>query len=122
MPTYACFCTVCSREFEYVSSIAERHILPKHCGVRTERRINAPMVAPMFEPYKAVAGDRRYIRTKAEHRDFLREFNYVEVGNDPSMAPPNLTDEEFEYQKGQQLEELTRDAAELKKIEKELSL
>lgn len=46
------------------------------------------MVAPLFTPYKAVAGDRRYVNTRQEHRDFLRQHNFIEVGNDPSMAPP----------------------------------
>lgn len=97
-------------------------MLPKHCGQTTERRLNAPMVAPSFTPYKAIAGDRRYIRNKAEHRDFLREFNYVEVGNDASMAPPAISDEEFAYQKTEQLKELTRDADEIAKVAKELGV
>ena len=56
-----------------------------------ERRIVAPAVQ-VFAGYRAVAaekdgGERPMIRTKAEHEAFLRRNDYVEVGNDKSMAP-----------------------------------
>jgi hypothetical protein len=96
MPTYAARCTQCKREFEYfVAKIDERNDTPDHCGVKAERIMNAPMVAPLFTDYRAIAGDRRYIRTRQEHKDFLREFGYEEVGNDLSYYPTE-TDEERE--------------------------
>jgi hypothetical protein len=118
MPTYLARCTCCRKEFEYFSTISERNTMPLHCGESSERLINAPMVAPLFQSYKAVAGDRRYIRNRAEHNDFLREFNYVEVGNDPSMAPPG-TDEEFREKQESERKEMERDQAELTKIVKD---
>lgn len=57
-----------------------------------------PTAISVFTPYKAVAGDRRFIRNHDEHRNFLREFGYEEVGNDSSMAPPDLDVSEAEYE------------------------
>lgn len=55
-------------------------------------------IQPGFEPYRAVGGDKRIIRNRAEHRDFLKRFNKVEIGNDASMAPPKAEPGEFEHQ------------------------
>jgi hypothetical protein len=96
MPTYGARCVKCKKELEYWSTISDRNNTPDHCGVKTESIILfAPMVAPMFPEYRAIAGDRRYIRTRQEHKDFLREFGYEEVGNDLSYYPTE-TDEERE--------------------------
>lgn len=95
MATYLWSCGNCKCEFEVWSTIAQRNDAPLHCGVPAARLINAPMVAPTFESYRAVGGDRRYIRTKQEHKGFLRDFGYEEVGNDMSYYPTE-TDAERE--------------------------
>jgi hypothetical protein len=110
MPTYAARCVKCKREIEFWAKIAERNDTPEHCGVKAERIINAPMVAPIFDAYRAIAGDRRYIRTRQEHKDFLREFGYEEVGNDTSYYPTE-TDEEREVRERDTYNSLNEAAA-----------
>lgn len=75
--------------------MARRNDAPSHCGVPAVRLITAPMIAPLFEPYKAVGTDGRLVRSRREHTDMLREFGKVEVGNDPSYYPAE-TDAERE--------------------------
>lgn len=94
MPTYAYSCLECGKGQEAFRTIAERHDAPKclRCYGKTELRIVPTMVA-VFNAYMPVAGEkeggeRRPIRTKAEHEAFLRRNGYEEVGNDKSMAPP----------------------------------
>lgn len=106
MPTYAWRCTECDKEFEVWSKISERDERQEHCGAPAVRILNAPMVAPLFESYRAVGRGRPWIRTKQEHRDYLRQNNYEEVGNDSSVAPPKISDEEFRHQQSGQLKEI----------------
>jgi hypothetical protein len=48
-----------------------------------EKIISTPsMVMPDIQPYKAVAGDGRWITSRSQHRNFLRENGLVEVGNE----------------------------------------
>lgn len=122
MPTYLYACRICGREIEEWKSIKDRHKRPNHCGKRTKRLINAPMVAPMFESYRAIGGDRRWIRNKQEHVSFLKEFNYEEVGNDPSMAPPPISDEEFNFNRQQQLAEVTESHQQQQQLLKDLAI
>jgi hypothetical protein len=43
----------------------------------------------MFTEYKAVGHERgRRIKNRQEHKDYLKRWNYDEVGDDASMAPP----------------------------------
>lgn len=82
-------CDTCQRVTEAVRKVAARNRAPKCCGVATKRLISATYhVSPMFTPYRAIGGDRRYIASRDEHKNFLRQFNYEEVGNDASYAPP----------------------------------
>lgn len=76
----------------------------------------------VFRPYKAVAGDRRMINTRQEHKDFLRQFGYEEVGNDKSMAPPDMhaTEAEWRQQKEPERREIERDFRELESIRRDL--
>lgn len=43
-----------------------------------------------FQEYRAIGRGRPIIKTRQQHKDYLRINNYEEVGNDPSMAPPEL--------------------------------
>lgn len=83
MPVYTYQCLLCEHKTDAVRTIAERHITPKcKCGGGTEKIITPTHIAPMFQPYKAVAGDGRMITTKQQHKNFLSENNLEEVGNE----------------------------------------
>lgn len=43
-----------------------------------------------FTPYRAVGRGRPWIKTRQEHKDYLRQNGYEEVGNDSSCAPPEI--------------------------------
>jgi hypothetical protein len=88
MPTYEYQCA-CGHRQSLVVKVDDRdRLAPSHCGKVMPRRLAAPMIRPVFTPYRAVAGDRRYIKSESAHRDFLKEFGLIEIGNDSSMAPP----------------------------------
>jgi len=57
----------------------------------------AHFVLPDIQPYEAVAGDMagKMITSRAEHREFLRRNNFVEVGNEKSYMTQNggMTDD-----------------------------
>lgn len=44
----------------------------------------------VFQEYRAVGRGKPLIKTRQAHRDYLRQNNYEEVGNDSSCAPPEL--------------------------------
>jgi putative FmdB family regulatory protein len=89
MPIYEYRCQRCERVQEAHRKVAARNRAPKCCGMAAKPIISASYhIMPLFKEYRAIGGDRRYIRTRQEHKDFLRQFNYDEVGNDKSYAPP----------------------------------
>jgi hypothetical protein len=49
-----------------------------------EKKKRGHYVIPDIEPYKAVAGDMagKYIKSRKEHREFLKRNNFQEVGNE----------------------------------------
>ena len=106
MPTYAWLCNCCGREFEAWAKISERNNPQQHCGADATRILNAPMVAPLFEAYRAVGRGTPWIRTKAEHKAYLRREGYEEVGNDSSMATPSISDEEFRHHQAERMNEI----------------
>lgn len=57
-------------------------------GTRPDR---AHYVQPDLEPYVAVAGDMagKVIRSRREHREFLRRNNFQEVGNEKAYMTRN---------------------------------
>lgn len=89
MPVYQYRCTSCNAQSDHYNTVENRHNCPKcSCGGETIKVISAPsMVMPDIQPYKAVAGDQRWITSRAQHREFLRENNLVEVGNEG--GPPS---------------------------------
>lgn len=95
MPLYRYQCP-CGHQAEEVRTVAQRRKGPMHCAKRMKIVILPTMVA-VFTPYTAVAGDRRHIQNSAEHKAFLREFNYEEVGNDATYAPPDRSPQEQAY-------------------------
>lgn len=121
MPTYLCACRKCGKEIEYWSTIKDRNKLPTHCGKKTKRILNAPMVAPMFQEYQAVGiPGKPWVKSKEQHKNLLRQHNKIEVGNDTSMTD-TYTDKEFEYLKQEQTKELERDMAVIAEAEKALA-
>jgi hypothetical protein len=65
--------------------VPKRLVQPRHGALR------GPQIVRDIEPYRSVAldaatGRRALIGGRAQHREFLRRNNYVEVGND-SVAP-----------------------------------
>jgi len=92
MPVYDYRCS-CGEEAAEYRTVADRHNGPKcsTCGAQMGKVFSAPsMVMPDIQPYRAVAGDRRMINSRAQHRQFLREFGLVEVGNEG--PPPSVQD------------------------------
>lgn len=118
MPTYNYRCE-CGAGLEAIRKIAERHDAPAHCGRAVTLEI-MPTMVQVFTPYRAIGGDRRWVPNADEHRAFLREFNYEEVGTDSSMAPPAISDEEHAYNRDQQTRELSRDQQETSRILREI--
>ena len=84
MPTYDYRCKACSKLKSEYRSVENRNLTPTcSCGGQTEKVISAPsMVMPDIAPYKAVAGDQRWITSRKHHREFLRSNNLIEVGNE----------------------------------------
>lgn len=84
MPTYDYRCPKCEKKAVEYRTVENRHFGPLcSCGSQMEKVISAPsMVVPDIQPYKAVAGDQRWITSRSQHRQFLRENNLVEVGNE----------------------------------------
>lgn len=85
MPTYVYECPICEDRTEIVCPVEERNKAPTHCGVRMDRIITAPLVQPDIQPYMAVAGDMagKYIKSRREHKEFLKRNRFNEVGNEP---------------------------------------
>lgn len=85
MPVYDYRCPSCSIMVAEYRTVEDRANGPicSSCGTKTDKVISAPsMVIPDIQPYKAVAGDQRWIHSRAEHRQFLRENGLEEVGNE----------------------------------------
>jgi putative FmdB family regulatory protein len=83
MPVYTYECESCSHKTDAVRSIDDRYDTPKcKCGGDTKKIITPTQIAPMFQSYKAVAGDGRMIHSKQQHKNFLSENNLQEVGTE----------------------------------------
>lgn len=81
MPVYTYLCQ-CGKSADEYRSIETRNNAPLcTCGKQSQRVISAPMVTPDIQPYKAVAGDQPWITSRAQHREFLKKNNLVEIGN-----------------------------------------
>ncbi len=84
MPTYDYRCEKCEKSKTEYRTVENRNLGPFcSCGTQMAKVISAPaMVIPDIQPYKAVAGDQRWITSRKQHREFLRENSLVEVGNE----------------------------------------
>lgn len=85
MPIYSYRCTVesCLKEQDAYATVENRHKGPLcSCGANTEKVISAPSyVIPDIQPYQ-VPGSKRRIESRAQHREFLRSKDLIEVGNE----------------------------------------
>lgn len=93
VPVYDYKCPECHSLTAEFRKVDNRHDCPKcsSCGTITEKVISAPsMIMPDIQPYRAMAGDRRMVNSRVEHRQFLREFKLEEVGNEG--PPPSVKD------------------------------
>lgn len=121
MPTYVYSCD-CGQTTEAIRTVANRKRGPSHCGRKMQLTITASYhIQPGFEPYRAVGGDKRIISTRAQHRDFLKEFNKVEIGNDSSMAPPKVSDAEFKFEQAAKKREIVASFAETAALSRDLA-
>lgn len=112
MPLYCYACPKCGASEEAYRKIAQRRRSPPHACGRMVLELR-PTAVSVFTPYKAMGGDRRMVRNHDEHRSFLREFGYEEVGNDSSMAPPDLhvSDAEWEQDRTRKVADLERNVS-----------
>jgi hypothetical protein len=85
MPVYEYRCVEksCEKMQDAYNTIENRENGPLcSCGAATVKVISAPsMVMNDIAPYKAVAGDQRWITSRAKHREFLKSNGLEEVGN-----------------------------------------
>ena len=73
----------------------EGRLVPKRLAAPRPGAQAGPQIVRDLEPYRSVAldcatGKRALIGGRAQHREFLRRNNYVEVGND--YAAPRRED------------------------------
>lgn len=79
----------CGAKAEAHRKVKDRRRSPRHCGRPMKLEITGgQLIIKPFEAYIAVGTDKRIVRSRTEHRDMLRQFGKVEIGNDASMAPP----------------------------------
>lgn len=92
---YACSCGHSAEEWKPVKDRNSK--APKHCGKRMPIEITGKYsVWGAFQEYRAIGRGRPLIKTRQEHKDYLRHNGYEEIGNDSSMAPPELNMSEAE--------------------------
>jgi hypothetical protein len=93
MPVYRLLCDGCGAEQDLFRRIAEiDRDLPVCCGASMHRKVCAPAVIGDIQPYQAMGvdvatGTAPVIRSRSEHRDYLRRNNYIEVGNEMPTPP-----------------------------------
>lgn len=88
MPLYHHKCEKCGYEVEEMRSLVNFDNFPKCCGRDMPIVMHAVMSIMDIQPYRAIAadketGDRPWITSRQQHREFLRKNNYEEIGNEP---------------------------------------
>lgn len=122
MSTYVYKCEKCSSRFEVIKPMANSSDPEFHCDAKAERVFTAPQIIGTFTPYRSMGPDRQWITTRQEHKDFLRRYGYEEVGNDSSVAPPDISDAEFEFNRDQQFKEMEREHEDSQQLMRELAI
>lgn len=98
MPSYTFECVnpQCEKRRNEILSLEEHgKAVFLHCRKKMRQVIGVPQLVRDIAPYMSVAADvngqRRRITSRSDHRNFLKDNNYAEVGTDiPKMAPPKL--------------------------------
>lgn len=91
MPLYVYSCK-CGHHREEWQTVKDRRTkAPKHCGKKMVIDITGShYVWNVFKEYRAVGRGKPLIKTRQQHKDYLRINGYEEIGDDKSMAPPEL--------------------------------
>lgn len=64
-------------------------LVPKHKHVSSETKAGKLVVIKDIEPYQEIAtASRRVIGGRRQHREFLRDNDFVEVGNEKPLPHP----------------------------------
>lgn len=79
------------RTYRYDKEAKELIPLDEWLAKYGERTSKAHYIQPDLEPYMAVSGDMagKVIRSRREHREFLRRNGFVEVGNEKAYMTRN---------------------------------
>lgn len=80
MPLYSYTC-VCGAELDDYRTVEKRHDAPTHCGQPMSLRICGTRVMADIKPYKNMV-DGRIISSRSAHRNFLKQHDLIEVGNE----------------------------------------
>jgi hypothetical protein len=121
MPLYEYECG-CGERKEAVRTVANRRRAPKHCGKPMTLQVTASYsVWGVFQEYRAIGRGRPLIKTRQQHKDYLRINGYEEVGNDQSMAAPDMhaTDAEWNQSKEGERREIERNFREVEAIRRQ---
>lgn len=116
-------CEKCGLMKEAVRSVKDRRRAPKHCGKSMTLQVTASYsVWGAFQEYRAIGRGRPMIKTRQQHKDYLRINGYEEVGNDQSMAPPDMhaTEAEWNQQKSGEQREIERNYREVEAIRRQM--
>lgn len=116
-------CEKCGEKKEAVRSVKNRRRAPKHCGKSMTLQVTASYhVWGVFEPYRAIGRGRPMINTRQQHKNYLRQNGYEEVGNDQSMAAPDMhaTEAEWNQSKNSERREIERNFREVEAIRREM--
>lgn len=98
-------CEKCGQMKEAIRSVKNRRRAPKHCGKSMTLQVTASYsVWGAFQEYRAIGRGRPLIKTRQQHKDYLRQNGYEEVGNDKSMAPPDMHASESEWNQSKERE------------------
>lgn len=79
------------RTYRYDREVKELIPIDEWLAKYGERSVKAHYVQPDIEPYMAVSGDRagKMIRSRREHREFLKRNQFEEVGNEKAYMMKN---------------------------------
>ncbi|WP_208856073.1 FmdB family zinc ribbon protein [Chromobacterium subtsugae] len=114
MPIYVMKCQHCQHTLDIYRRVAEMNDnLPECCGLVMERQITAPFIQPDQPAYQAMAIDSKtgtapMIEGRAQHREFLRRNDYVELGPESSKPKPR-TEVLGDFNVRRELTEATRE-------------
>lgn len=81
MPIYRVKCGQCEYQADIFRRMSEYDDLPLHCGISVQRMVCAPMIAVDIPAYRATATGQM-IEGRAQHREYLRKNDLVEIGNE----------------------------------------